>query len=77
MYVTLEGGKKASMPRYYKERIFDHLDRTRQKVYYAAKAETVQEKWNSHSVDKKRDIIESDKAKFTRMKKSSTKNDKL
>lgn len=49
MYLTLEGGKKSTMPRYYKEKIFDKWER---KYYGEQLANELKAKeWKDAQVD--------------------------
>lgn len=43
MYIPLEGGKKASMPRYYKDRIYDDIQRDAIKNHYRFKFQLTDE----------------------------------
>lgn len=68
MYLTLPGGKKASMPRYYKEKIYNEQERKRI-AYFAAikyREEEIQ-KEKMDTAETLRARIEGHKAQFQRM----------
>ena len=74
VYMTLKDGKKVSMPRYYKERIYWEEERkkiaTAARVKHEKKYQEEQEKGAQKKVSK-------DKASFEKMYRSHSKNSKL
>lgn len=73
VYVNLEDGKKASMPRYYKDKIY--TDQERKRIAFIGEIE--QGKKEAKQTMTSRDKAESDVAAFRRMRKNSTKGETL
>lgn len=78
MYCNIEGGKKISMPRYYKEKIYTEQERKR--AGFAARVKQLE---NERKAEKKggenyfRDRAEAHKAAFARMEFKANQNQKL
>jgi len=73
VYVNLEDGKKASMPRYYKDKIYSENERKRIAFFGAQKAEQLKEE-DIRTIHEK---VESDKASFRRVASRSKRGQSL
>lgn len=79
MYLNIEGGKKISMPRYYKDKLYSEDERKRIGFFAAQLAEEKLEKyWNElfelYGDDAIRVKVEQDKFSFIKMHKDAEKN---
>lgn len=74
MYCNLTDGKKISMPRYYKEKIYPD-ENLRKAIGYQARQKVLQakEKQMAENPNYYRDKFESDKARFRKMDKDVNK----
>lgn len=78
MYVAMEEGKKASMPRYYKEKIYTEIERKKLNMAMKKIHQEKEEQLHKGDIVKHwRDQAEADKAAFKRMHIKSTQSDKL
>lgn len=73
MYITIEDGKKISMPRYYKNKIY-HEEERKAVAYWAQKnSEQRQQRLEATgNIISSRDKAENDKAAFEKMHYNST-----
>lgn len=82
MYVQLDDGQKVSMPRYFKDRIYNDQQRERVGFFSRFKAlqksdETEQQLREIHGTDYYKVLVEIDKAKYEKMYRESLKNRSL
>lgn len=82
MYIPIEDGKKIAMPRYYKDKIYDELQRKRIAFFNKQKAEQEREKFEregiaKHGNDWERVKVSMDKHKFQKFKNSQNGRDKI
>jgi len=70
MYVNIEGGQKCSMPRYYKNKIYDEVERKCVAFAYA-------DKFKNNYVENQRDLAQSHIAQFKNMYRNAEKNRSL
>lgn len=78
MYCNIEGGKKISMPRYYKDKIYTKEQRQHIGAYQASRImDEENKKIQEYEGDYYRDKIESDKAAMRKREYKDQKNDKI
>lgn len=78
MYCNAEGGKKISMPRYYKDRIYNERERKRVAFFSRIKMVERQREEEIKGGDTYwRDKAENDKAAFRRMNYKANQNQKF
>lgn len=75
VFLNIEAGKKASMPRYYKDKIYDETERKRVAFLGSVKADMLREEQEAEISS--RDKAEADAASFRRMRANCDKSDKL
>lgn len=74
MYVNLEGGKKAAMPRYYKDKIYNHEERSEVSGYQKGEMEKRFYEYCKADPHYGRNRSESVKAAFRQVENSPVKN---
>jgi len=78
MYLPLKDGKKASMPRYYKDKIYNEGEKFRVSVYMEAKAEQMEEAiQNELGNESSRILAERHQNEFRKMYKKSKQRQKI